>query len=430
MTNGNYLSLDSTDRLLLDALQGAFPLCERPFDELGRRAGIEEAEAVRRVRELKDAGLIRWIGAIFDSAALGYRGALVALELPAGRIEAAAQIVSAHPGVTHNYQRDHVFSLWFTLTTPPGTDPQRHAAALASEAGAERYLFLPAVRLFKIGVRFAMSDEGVDPEEISRNGRPRVDRSEDGLKPALRTGPQDGLKPALRTGPQDGLKPALRTSPSSLKPQASSLKSQSSALSAQHSVLSPQSSALSTQHSALSTQHSVLSPQSPASSLQPAVRALQEDLPIEPRPFETLATLAGMSVAELLEKGRDFLASGMMRRYAAILRHREAGFTVNVMSVWRVPEDKAEEAGRRMAEFAEVSHCYQRPTAPGWPYSHYAMIHARSEEEASRVVRQIASRTGLRDYALLRTVREFKKTRVKYFTPEIVEWGQKHLKGS
>ena len=418
MTNGNFLSLDSTDRLLLDTLQGAFPLCERPFDELGRRAGIEEAEAVRRVRELKDAGLIRWIGAIFDSAALGYRGALVALELPAGRIEAAAQIVSAHPGVTHNYQRDHVFSLWFTLTTPPGTDPQRHAAALASEAGAERYLFLPAVRLFKIGVRFAMGDEGVDPEETLGNGRPEADRSE------------DGLKPALRTGPQDGLKPALRTSPSSLKPQASSLKSQSSALSAQHSVLSPQSSALSTQHSALSTQHSVLSPQSPASSLQPAVRALQEDLPIEPRPFETLATLAGMSVAELLEKGRDFLASGMMRRYAAILRHREAGFTVNVMSVWRVPEDKAEEAGRRMAEFAEVSHCYQRPTAPGWPYSHYAMIHARSEEEASRVVRQIASRTGLRDYALLRTVREFKKTRVKYFTPEIVEWGQKHLKGS
>jgi DNA-binding Lrp family transcriptional regulator len=137
-----------------------------------------------------------------------------------------------------------------------------------------------------------------------------------------------------------------------------------------------------------------------------------------------------MSVTELLEKARDFLASGMMRRYAAILRHREAGFTVNVMSVWRVPEERGEEAGRIMAEFAEVSHCYQRPTAPGWPYSHYAMIHARSEEEANGVVRRIAARTGLRDYALLRTVREFKKTRVKYFTPEIVEWGQKHLKGS
>jgi len=396
MTKGNSLPLDSTDRLLLDALQGAFPLCERPFEELGRRAGIEEAEAVRRVRELKDAGLIRWIGAIFDSAALGYRGALVALELPAGRIEAAAQIVSAHPGVSHNYQRDHVFSLWFTLTTPPGTDPQRHAAALAREAGAARYLFLPAVRLFKIGVRFAMGGQDEFPHGDFE-------------------APLPGTAEA-----QDGLKPALRTSPSSLKSQASSLKSQSSTLSTQHSVLSPHSSAL-------STQHSVPSPQS--SVLRRAVLTLQEDLPIEPRPFETLATRAGMSVAELLEKARDFLASGMMRRYAAILRHWEAGFTVNVMSVWRVPEEKAEEAGRRMAEFAEVSHCYQRPTAPGWPYSHYAMIHARSEEEASRVVRQIAARTGLRDYALLRTMREFKKTRVKYFTPDIVEWGQKHLKG-
>jgi len=400
MTNGDSLSLDPTDRLLLDALQGAFPLCERPFGELGRRAGIEEAEAVRRVRELKDAGLIRWIGAIFDSAALGYRGALVALELPADRVEPAAHIVSAHPGVSHNYQRDHAFSLWFTLTTPPGTDLQRHAAALAREAGAARYLFLPAVRLFKIGVRFAMSGEDETPlgdTEVAQPGAPEA---------------QDGLKPALRTGPQDGLKPALRTSPSSLQSPASRF------LNPQSAIHNPQSFPAA---SSLKSQ---------VSSLKPAILALQEDLPIEPRPFETLAARAGMSVAELLEKARDFLASGMMRRYAAILRHREAGFTVNVMSVWRVPEEKAEEAGRRMAEFAEVSHCYQRPTAPGWPYSHYAMIHARSEEEANGVVRRIAARTGLRDHALLRTVREFKKTRVKYFTPEIAEWGQKHLKGS
>jgi DNA-binding Lrp family transcriptional regulator len=380
MTNGNSLSLDSVDRLLLDALQSAFPLCERPFGELGRRAGIEEAEAVRRVRELKDAGLIRWIGAIFDSAALGYRGALVALEIPADRVEPAAHIVSAHPGVSHNYQRDHVFSLWFTLTTPPGTDLQRHAAALAREAGAARYLFLPAVRLFKIGVRFAMSGEDETPLGDTEVAQPGVPEAQDGLKPALQT-PVSHF-----CNPQSAIH-----NPQSF-PAASSLKSQ-------------------------------------VSSLKPAILALQEDLPIEPRPFETLAARAGMSVAELLEKARDFLASGMMRRYAAILRHREAGFAVNVMSVWRVPEEKAEEAGRRMAEFAEVSHCYQRPTAPGWPYSHYAMIHARSEEEASRVVHRIAARTGLRDHALLRTVREFKKTRVKYFTPEIAEWGQKHLKG-
>ena len=401
MTKGNSLSLDSTDRLLLDALQGAFPLCERPFEELGRRAGIEEAEAVRRVRELKDAGLIRWIGAIFDSAALGYRGALVALELPADRIEAAAQIVSAHPGVSHNYQRDHVFSLWFTLTTPPESDPERHAAALAREAGAARYLFLPAIRLFKIGVRFAMSGEDETPlgdTEVTQPGAPEA---------------------------QDGLKPALRSSPSSLQPPVSSLPfPQSSILNPQSPIPNPQSPIPNPQSS---PEASGLKSQ--VSSLKSALLALQEDLPIEPRPFETLATRAGMSVTELLEKARELLASGIMRRYAAILRHREAGFAVNVMSVWRVPEESAEEAGRRMAEFAEVSHCYQRPTAPGWPYSHYAMIHARSEEEANGVVRRIAARTGLRDYALLRTVREFKKTRVRYFTPEIVEWGRKHLKG-
>ena len=111
-----------------------------------------------------------------------------------------------------------------------------------------------------------------------------------------------------------------------------------------------------------------------------------------------------------------------MRRYAAILRHRQAGYTHNVMSVWNVPPEEAEEAGRIMAGFPEVSHCYLRAVYPEFPYSHYAMIHAQSAEAAQKAVDGIEAATGVRDHLLLHTTREFKKVRVQYFTPENAQW--------
>jgi len=146
-----------------------------------------------------------------------------------------------------------------------------------------------------------------------------------------------------------------------------------------------------------------------------AVRALQEDLPIREHPFEAPAELAGMSEDELLRRAESLLKTGVMRRFGATLRHREAGFVANAMGVWVVPEERADDVGQVMAGFEAVSHCYQRPTYPDWPYSIFTMIHGRSMQECERVATSISQTTGITDYRLLFTTKEYKKNRVKYF---------------
>lgn len=147
----------------------------------------------------------------------------------------------------------------------------------------------------------------------------------------------------------------------------------------------------------------------------PAVRQLQRDLPIEPRPFMLLAREIGMTDEYLVAKAREFLQRGLMRRYAAVLRHREAGFTANAMGAWKVPEEFVPEFGRKAAEFPAVSHCYQRPTYPDWPYSVFTMIHGRSEDECAATALRIAEAVGIGEYILLYSTEEYKKIRMDYF---------------
>ncbi|HFC03245.1 MAG TPA: Lrp/AsnC family transcriptional regulator, partial [Nitratifractor salsuginis] len=118
--------------------------------------------------------------------------------------------------------------------------------------------------------------------------------------------------------------------------------------------------------------------------------------------------------------------AGVMRRFATILNHRKAGFTANAMSVWDVPEERAEELGRQIAEFRAVSHCYLRPRYPNWPYNLFAMVHATSQEACDDIIREIAEETGLTKYGKLYSTREFKKKRLVYFDPAFEEWERKY----
>ncbi|MCL5256992.1 MAG: Lrp/AsnC family transcriptional regulator, partial [Chloroflexi bacterium] len=145
------------------------------------------------------------------------------------------------------------------------------------------------------------------------------------------------------------------------------------------------------------------------------VRALQKDLPIEPRPFAAMAGGLGIGEEELLAGAHSLLDRGVMRRFAAVLRHRRAGFSANAMGAWVVPEADIERVGGIMAGIPEVTHCYQRPRYPGWPYDLFTMIHGRSKEECEAVAGRISGMTGIDDYRLLYSTREYKKTRVQYF---------------
>ena len=146
-----------------------------------------------------------------------------------------------------------------------------------------------------------------------------------------------------------------------------------------------------------------------------AIRELQEDLPLFPRPFDGMAERLGLSTNALFTLAKDFERRGVMRRFSAVLHHRKAGFRHNAMSVWRVPEERAEEVGAILAASPWISHCYERPLFPDWPYSHFGMVHATTKEKCEEIVRGLSEQTGITDYLLLFSTREYKKTRVRYF---------------
>jgi siroheme decarboxylase len=145
------------------------------------------------------------------------------------------------------------------------------------------------------------------------------------------------------------------------------------------------------------------------------IRELQKDLKIVPEPFRIPAENLGITTTELFDRARDYEKIGVMRRFAAILRHREAGFIANGMIVWNVPTDSIDEIGNRLATFPEVSHCYRRPVYKDWRFNLFSMIHARSLESAKKIALEISKIIGIDDYQILFSTREFKKERVKYF---------------
>jgi len=148
------------------------------------------------------------------------------------------------------------------------------------------------------------------------------------------------------------------------------------------------------------------------------VRELQKDLDIIDRPFQKSAQILGITEEELFEKIRYYENIAVIRRFAAILRHRDVGFVANGMIVWKVPEERIDEVGAKLGAFPQVSHCYQRPSYPDWPYNVFSMIHCKSHDEAGDVAKIIQEQIAVNDYTILFSEREFKKTRVQYFVED------------
>lgn len=323
------MHLDDTDKKLINAVQKEFPLIEEPFFNLGLRLGIGSGEVLRRIDRLKRDGAIGLIGPVIDARRLGYQTTLVVLQVAEGRLDQAAKTISQHPGVSHCYEREHRFNLWFTLTVPAITDMENEIHKLASLVSTGAVLNLPAVRVFKIGAYFDIAGD-------------------------------NGSLPNVN-----------------------------------HSSLLPENIDLS------STERMV-------------INELQMDLPLLPRPFDLMSTRVSIEVEEFLNQCRSLQQRGIMRRFGALIRHSQVGFTANAVACWATEPAIVEVAGRKMAEFPEISHCYQRRTTHLWPYNLFGVIHSRSREACRRTVAQVSHKTGLDKCVVLFSSREFKKTRVKY----------------
>lgn len=336
------------DAELLDLIQNEFPLVARPYAAFAERLAVAENAVIERIAALRAAGTIRQVSAIFDTRRLGYRSMLAAAKVSGDQdaIDRAAAVFSAHPGVTHNYLREHDLNLWFTLAVPPDSrlGLERTIDLLAELAQVDVMRYMPSKRFFKIGVDLDVKGDRAPDAKRSRR------------------------EPELPT-------PA---------------------------------------------------PETLTERDKDAIRALQLDLPASERPFLELAERFGFDEQELLERGVQFIRTGQMRRYAAVLAHRKAGFTYNGMGVWKVPVERLDECGQTMASYRGVSHCYERPTYPDWPYNLFSMTHGRTRQECEDVLAAISRETGLDEYIVLYSTKEYKKTRVSYFTPEMYLWEDIH----
>ena len=343
--DGSAVPLDELDRKLLNLLQGSFPIAPRPFAHVAELAGVPVEEVLVRTARLVEERIIREITPIFDTRVLGYSSMLVAAKVDPENPWRAAKVINSHPGVSHNYLRDHDFNLWFTIATEPGSQLGLDGTldVLQGLTGAESVRQLPTLRLFKIRMDLEM-EKGTETLAAAAEA---VDHRE---------------------------------------PEAIDLSDRDIAV----------------------------------------IRATQGPMEVVSEPFAGAAAELGTSQGELLEHLESMKERRALRRVAAILFHRRAGFSANGMGVWKVPEDQILEIGPRMASFRGISHCYQRPTYADWPYSVFTMAHGRSKEECDAILDSIAEDTGIEERRTLYSSTEFKKIRLRYFTDDHKRWEAEH----
>lgn len=153
------MNLDGIDRKLINLLQARFPLTREPYADLGLQLGIDGDEVINRIGQLKKAGIVRQISPVLDARSLGYQVTLVAMRVAESQLDKAERLIVEHPGVSHGYEREHYFNLWFTLAIPPGADMETELQQLTNLSGAEVAFALPAVKLFKIGAYFNLGED-------------------------------------------------------------------------------------------------------------------------------------------------------------------------------------------------------------------------------------------------------------------------------
>ena len=151
------------------------------------------------------------------------------------------------------------------------------------------------------------------------------------------------------------------------------------------------------------------------SAQQKIIKELQADLPLCPQPYKEVAEHVGTTEEQVLALVSRYVKDGVIRRLGAILGHQHLGFTANGMGAWCVPDEDVKRVGEIMAAYPEVSHCYERPTSAAWPYNLYTMIHSTSRKKCEQVATDISRKTGIRDYRLLFSTRELKKTSMVYY---------------
>ncbi|MBW3672405.1 MAG: hypothetical protein KY432_12130, partial [Acidobacteria bacterium] len=266
----------------------------------------------------------------FDPKALGCSVALVIAAVAEDRVDAAAEIIDSHPGVSQNYKRNHDFNLWFTLCLPSSSllGLDETVRIIGSEAGVSRIHALPAIRQFRDG---AVEDdtEAVIPDERA----------------------------------------------------------------------------------------------------QRRIHLLQEELPIQPRPFDVVARKLEEHPDELIEFIRKHRELGTILHVGPVLAPAKSRFSASAMGVWNIPHDRLDQVGRMLSEDEMTSACTIRTPQEEWPYNLFTIIHGRSVDECEKTMARLAEMANLQDYQALFSVHEYKRTPMNLFPAELEAWERARSSG-
>jgi DNA-binding Lrp family transcriptional regulator len=369
--------LDRTDRAILNAFQGGFPVCERPFDPAARalrERGIDVTadELLDRVRRLDEEGTISRFGALVNAEEIGGTATLVAMHAPPERFDEVADQVNAHREVAHNYEREHPhLNMWFVVSVAgEPVDEDGSNASSAERSSADRS-----------SGRSPREDGGTASDEVERvlgdiedeTGQPTYNMPKER---EFHVGAKFLLDGPIPEGDVDlsHLGPAVEpTDATTITPEERDL-----------------------------------------------VVEIQGGLPISETPYADVADAIGADPEWVRATIKRFELEGKVRRVGLVPNHYALGYTENGMTVWNVPDEVVEEVGPRIAEFEFVTHCYRRPRHEGvWPYNFFAMTHGRSEAESEARIEEVRERMAEHwdvaedDWDSLFSTRILKKTGIR-----------------
>ena len=326
---------------ILSRIQKKFPLVAKPFEVIANELDISEDEVLQILQEEKSKNIIRQTSAIFDTKRLGYKSSLVAFKISQDKLSDAVKIINSHPGISHNYERNHDFNVWFTLAVAPDSilGLEGTIEILAKLTGADEHIMLPTLKLFKISVKLNTTGKDDKKEKVNKVEHKELELSE--------------------------------------------------------------------------LHHQI-------------IRKAQYDINMVSEPFKKIIEELNIDYETFFSILNELQEVGIMRRFASILNHRKAGFNANAMVVWDVDEENGEAIGETAAAFSAVSHCYLRPKYPNWPYNLFTMVHGKTTEETTAIIKDIASEIESKAHMPLYSSKEFKKVRIEYFTPAFQEWENKY----
>ena len=347
--------LDAVDARLIDGFQSGFPVHERPFRVVGTEVGTSETDTLARVERLREKGVFRRFGAVLNPPVIG-SSTLAAVQAPAERFGAIAEVVNSYRQVNHNYRRDHAWNMWFVVTAESHETRDGILDDIENRTECD-VLNLPMLTDFYIDLEFPV----VNTDRFARESSEALCAS----------GSPSGEQSVPRADGETEVE-ATRISESATG-DLSDLEAR-------------------------------------------LLLAIQDGLPLTATPYRDVAAELDASVEQVLGAVRRLLEVGCIKRIGCVVNHVATGFDANCMVVWDVPDGELDARGTEVGALPAVTLCYHRPrrAEQGWPYNLFTMIHGRDARAVDEKIDDLAGEYLPFEHERLYSTQTLKQTGARY----------------